>query len=185
MPSLIGPLGLTRTISNFDTILEEIDGMCWDFIEFTDRFPSFRTGVIYDNQPSKKPAIEYIFVEPYNSKTILKHFGLNVRPFGHAAIRYTLPTGKQVLANISKERGLKLVEFWDPKEWFYGIGVVSRLSLLYGDLINRPGCHGTRRCLFATHGGYPNRTSPWRTHSSNAWVFLSNSRSLSTTSRQV
>ncbi len=75
----------------------------------------------------KPPDVEYIFVEPYNTKTIYKQFGLNVRPFGHTAIRYTLPNGRQVLTNISKEIGLKLVEFWGPKDWFYGIGRVRLL----------------------------------------------------------
>jgi hypothetical protein len=64
-----------------------------------------------------------LFVEPYHSKIC----GLNLRPFGHAAVRYHEPhTQECIVANISKEKGVTLVEFWNASEWFYGIGKASQ-----------------------------------------------------------
>ena len=70
--------------------------------------------------------VEYLFVEPYHS-TICCLGNWNLRPFGHAAVRYHHPyTQESIVANISKEKGLKLVEFWNATDWFYGIGKASQ-----------------------------------------------------------
>ena len=68
----------------------------------------------------KPPAIEYLFVAPFGSFEI---FGIKFgSPYGHSAIRYTLPDGTQVVMNIVKnsEDEDKLVNFVDPTEYLYG-----------------------------------------------------------------
>ncbi|KAJ3043456.1 hypothetical protein HDV00_005154, partial [Rhizophlyctis rosea] len=98
-------LGRLRAISNYESILPAIDTALGQ---------------------SAPPSVEYIFVEPYTSKVVFQHFGIGVRPFGHSAVRYTLPDGRQYLINITKKTGCKLVEFLDPTEWLYGISETNR-----------------------------------------------------------
>ncbi|TPX61141.1 hypothetical protein SpCBS45565_g07322 [Spizellomyces sp. 'palustris'] len=99
-------LGLTKPISNIDTIFHEID-----------------VALNRDNPP----ALEYLFFEPYTSFVIFRNLlSIGVRPFGHSALRYTLPNGQQILVNVTKKEGCKLVEIWDPVDFLYGIGEASR-----------------------------------------------------------
>ena len=57
---------------------------------------------------------------PFPSWTI---FGNGIgSPFGHSAIRYTLPCGEQIVMNITKNRnGKTMVNFIDPTEYIFGI----------------------------------------------------------------
>jgi hypothetical protein len=87
-------------ISNKDSILQEIDEAL---------------GV------SKPPDIEYIFVEPYSDFS-LAGIGIGRNPYGHAALRYTLPSGEQILMNIVGVPGRQMVNFLDPVEYLYGTG---------------------------------------------------------------
>ncbi|TPX38913.1 hypothetical protein SeLEV6574_g07518, partial [Synchytrium endobioticum] len=136
-----GKLGLDHPITNIHTVLGQVND-------------ALNTG---------DPSLEFIFVEPYTSKIIYKNkLGINLRPFGHAALRYTLPDAKdtssaitiatttdttttivddapnslrnynpnthhniennQVLINITKIKGQKLIKFFNPSEFLYGIG---------------------------------------------------------------
>jgi hypothetical protein len=67
-----------QTIDNKDDVLKEIDDLL--------------TG--------KPPAIEYLFVCPFRNTSL---FGIGLgSPYGHAAVRYTLPSGEQFVMNIVK-----------------------------------------------------------------------------------
>eukprot|EP01087_Luapelamoeba_hula_P020816 TRINITY_DN715_c4_g1_i1.p1 TRINITY_DN715_c4_g1~~TRINITY_DN715_c4_g1_i1.p1 ORF type:complete len:407 (-),score=67.59 TRINITY_DN715_c4_g1_i1:33-1253(-) len=87
-------------ISNLDDIMQTIDAAL---------------GV---NHP---PAIEFIFVEPYTSVSIPKfpNWGFSNNPYGHAAVRYTLPDGQQILMNIVRTSD-QMVNFMSPAEYLYG-----------------------------------------------------------------
>jgi len=71
---------------------------------------------------TKPPAIEFIFVEPYASMKVMPGVGLSRNPYGHAAIRYTLPDGTQKVMNIvgfPTEKS-QMVNFVPPEEYFFG-----------------------------------------------------------------
>jgi hypothetical protein len=86
-----------KAIDNYSTVLKEVDDLL--------------TGA--------PPAIEYLFVCPFRNKEFLG-IGLG-SPYGHAAVRYTLPSGEQRVMNIVKNvDGNKLVNFVDPTEYLYG-----------------------------------------------------------------
>lgn len=75
---------------------------------------------------TKPPAIEFIFVEPYASWNLffIPNVGLSRNPYGHAAIRYTLPDGTQKVMNIVgfKTETNEMVNFIPPEEYFFGTG---------------------------------------------------------------
>eukprot|EP01113_Clastostelium_recurvatum_P045622 TRINITY_DN7859_c0_g1_i2.p1 TRINITY_DN7859_c0_g1~~TRINITY_DN7859_c0_g1_i2.p1 ORF type:complete len:393 (-),score=51.15 TRINITY_DN7859_c0_g1_i2:72-1250(-) len=73
----------------------------------------------------KPPAVEFIFVEPWLALGVFKSFGLSINPFGHAAIRYTMPSGEQKVMNIVGVGGSEMVYFMPPEEYFYGTGNVE------------------------------------------------------------
>lgn len=121
-------LGLNCTIANKDQVLDLIDRRIYDLISSPSPspslFPSPSDGPSRPSQPlePRPPSIEYIFVEPYTSHRLYKSYlTLSFRPFGHSAVRYTLPDGTQKLVNISKQEGVKLVAFYEPHEWLYGL----------------------------------------------------------------
>lgn len=74
----------------------------------------------------KPPAIEFIFVEPYASWDVyvIQNLGLSRNPYGHAAIRYTMPDGTQKVMNIVgfKSETTEMVNFIPPEEYFFGTG---------------------------------------------------------------
>jgi len=83
---------------------------------------------------SAPPAVEFIFVE-----NVLPDFGSSWigLGFGHAALRYTLPSGEQRLVNITRggaggvETSTPLVQFFeDPADYLFGTegqgGIFSR-----------------------------------------------------------
>lgn len=91
--------GLTEKIENYNSILKEIDDAL---------------GV------DSPPAIEYIYVTPFPKWKI---FGIGFgSPYGHSAVRFTLPSGKQIVMNIVKNKdGKKMVNFVDAAEYFFGV----------------------------------------------------------------
>lgn len=76
---------------------------------------------------SRPPALEYIFVRPLS---MLKLFGrgTGTNPYGHAAVRYTLPSGEQKVMNIVGASGRELVNFLKPEDYLYGTGVFDEGS---------------------------------------------------------
>lgn len=71
------------------------------------------------------PTIEYVFVE-----NVLPDFGVRCAgvAFGHAAVRYTLPTGEQRVVNITRggaggvETETPLVQIYeDPADYLFGV----------------------------------------------------------------
>ncbi|KAL6075885.1 Transmembrane protein [Balamuthia mandrillaris] len=70
----------------------------------------------------KPPAVEFIFVEPYSDFAfpIIGGYGLSRNPYGHAAVRYTLPWGEEVVMNIVGLPGQTMVNFLRPEEYFFG-----------------------------------------------------------------
>jgi len=68
----------------------------------------------------KPPAVEYIFVEPSAGFGLpFSSFGFSLNPYGHDAIRYTLPHGEQKLMNIVGEPHKEMVNFLDPSDFFF------------------------------------------------------------------
>jgi len=74
---------------------------------------------------STPPAIEYVFVENVLPDFGLRWFGVG---FGHAAVRYTLPSGEQRLVNITRggaggiEADTPLVQIYeDPADYLFGV----------------------------------------------------------------
>lgn len=86
-------------IDNLDTILSEVDRALGR---------------------DSAPAVEYLFVSPFHSHNV---FGLSLgSPFGHAALRYTLPDGRSIVMNIIKNSTDKeyMVNFIPANEYLYG-----------------------------------------------------------------
>lgn len=99
IPSNFGELNGTP-ISNKDTILDEIN-------------TALKT--------NKNPSIEYILVRPFIFVPLLFGGGFNYNSYGHSAVRYTTPDGKDVVMNIEgKKEGIVMVTFYDAKEYLYG-----------------------------------------------------------------
>ena len=86
-------------ISNKATILSEID----------------RT--LGRNLP---PTLECIWVQPLSMIKVSGDSGSGTNPYGHVAIRYTLPSGEQKVMNIVGAEGRELVNFLKPEDYLYG-----------------------------------------------------------------
>lgn len=87
------------TISNKDTILDEINGSLGK---------------------TENPSIEYILVKPF-SMVNLFGFGFSYNAYGHSAVRYTTPEGKDVVMNIEgKKEGKFMVQFYGASDYLYG-----------------------------------------------------------------
>lgn len=57
---------------------------------------------------------------PFSVFSLPLQFGIGYNSFGHAAVRYTLPSGKQVVMNISgKKPGSPMVQFTTPEEYLF------------------------------------------------------------------
>ncbi|KAL7747077.1 hypothetical protein RI367_007573 [Sorochytrium milnesiophthora] len=90
------------TISNKDTILADID-RC-----------------LCVNRP---PDVEYLFFEPcisYKLQNQLRFLKLH-NPYGHCAIRYTLPSGEQKVVNASRLKRIPMISVFDPAEYLFGL----------------------------------------------------------------
>ena len=69
---------------------------------------------------SANPCIEYIITRPFGYLKLPFELG-NYNTFGHSAVRYTQPDGKDVVCNIEgKEKGKLFIRFYEPSEYFYG-----------------------------------------------------------------
>jgi hypothetical protein len=101
VPDDFGELNGTA-IKNKDSILNEID-------------------VILGKK--KHPAVEYIITRPYGLITLPFGLGsINYNTWGHSALRYTTPDGKDVVANVeAKTKGKSFIQFFDAKEYLYGV----------------------------------------------------------------
>merc|ERR1712137_189926 len=98
-------------ITNKDTILSELDKVI-----FSKYSPEEQEKRICP----KPPAVEYLFVEPFGSVKVWGRLGFGVNPYGHAAVRYTIPeTGEQKVVNISGTRRDNLVNFRSPEEYLF------------------------------------------------------------------
>lgn len=71
---------------------------------------------------NSNPAVEYLITMPYG--LIKLPFGLgsiNYNWFGHSALRYTTPDGKDIVVNIeAKEKGKNFIQFYDADEYLFG-----------------------------------------------------------------
>ncbi len=90
-------------ISNKDTIMEEIN----------ERLGKPRTA---------HPKVSYILTRPFGLITLPFGLGsINYNTFGHSALRYTTPEGKDVVVNVeAKEYGKRFIQVYDAKEYFFG-----------------------------------------------------------------
>lgn len=68
---------------------------------------------------SRPPALEYIWVRPLATKKVAG-FKLGPNPYGHSALRYTMPDGTQKVMNIVGAAGRELVNFMKPQDYLYG-----------------------------------------------------------------
>jgi len=104
-------------ITNKSTVLEEIDKAL--------------------NMP-KPPAIEYIFVEPFMNWTLsyFSWIGFAGNYYGHAAVRYTLPTGESVVMNIEGSGKGPMVNFVPAEEYIFGTKYFDKGSS-QGGIYNR------------------------------------------------
>lgn len=83
-------------------------------------------------QVEKPPAVEYILVMPVTHVNFpYTGRGSGANPFGHSAVRYTLPDGTQKVFNISGVNKNHMVEFHDPKEYFFGTQKTSQQQGVY------------------------------------------------------
>ncbi|KAL6069790.1 hypothetical protein QOT17_007361 [Balamuthia mandrillaris] len=86
-------------ISNKATVLAELDKLL--------------------NPEGKPPALELIFAEPYAAMNL--GFGFSTNPYGHLAVRYTIPkTGESVVMNVRGFGGGEMVNFVKPEDYFFG-----------------------------------------------------------------
>jgi hypothetical protein len=95
-------------ISNKETILEEIN---------------LALGKNHDQNPS----IEYLITKPYGLFRL--PFGLGsfcFNWFGHSALRYTTPNGRDIVVNIeAKENGKNFIQIYDAKEYLFGTNTTT------------------------------------------------------------
>ena len=92
-----------KPISNKDTILNEIN-------------------YALVNNGESNPSVEYLITKPFG--LINLPFGLgsfNFNWFGHSALRYTTPDGKDIVVNIeAKEKDKNFIQTYDAKEYLFG-----------------------------------------------------------------
>ena len=69
---------------------------------------------------SCNPSIEYIITLPFSLLALPYVGGINYNTFGHSAIRYTTPDGRDVVVNIAGKDGETFIRIHDAKEYFYG-----------------------------------------------------------------
>ena len=87
-------------ISNIDTILDDIDTVLGK---------------------GKPPSVEYIFVRSTSILPLWNGYGINFNLYGHAAVRYRSPEGKDIVVNIEgKNENKVMVRFYDAKDYLYG-----------------------------------------------------------------
>eukprot|EP00602_Paraphysomonas_sp_CaronLab_P009472 CAMPEP_0185030380 /NCGR_PEP_ID=MMETSP1103-20130426/17312_1 /TAXON_ID=36769 /ORGANISM="Paraphysomonas bandaiensis, Strain Caron Lab Isolate" /LENGTH=245 /DNA_ID=CAMNT_0027565487 /DNA_START=88 /DNA_END=822 /DNA_ORIENTATION=- len=68
------------------------------------------------------PCVEYILSKPYGILSLPFGLGsLNYNMWGHSALRYTTPDGRDVVVNVeAKQNGKKFLQFYEAKEYLYG-----------------------------------------------------------------
>jgi len=68
------------------------------------------------------PSVSYILTRPFGLITLPFGLGsINYNTFGHSALRYRTPEGKDVVVNIeAKEYGKRFIQIYDAKEYFFG-----------------------------------------------------------------
>lgn len=72
------------------------------------------------------PAIEYLYVRSYIKFPLFLGYGCTFNLYGHAAIRYTTPEGKDIVVNIEgKQDGHIMVQIFDAKDYLYGTSTGS------------------------------------------------------------
>jgi len=68
------------------------------------------------------PSVEYLITKPYG--LVKLPFGLgsiNYNWFGHSALRYTTPEGKDIVVNVeAKEKGKNFIQIYDANEYLFG-----------------------------------------------------------------
>lgn len=100
VPSDFGRLGGTP-ISNKDSLLDEVDKAL----------------------ETRKPKIEYLLVRPTPVISLPFGYSLSYNSYGHAAVRYCHPDGRDIVMNIEgKDRaGKNMVNFYEAKEYLFGL----------------------------------------------------------------
>lgn len=103
-----------QTIDNIATVLKEVDDLLTGKPPAIEYVRSEKDGLLLCLNLLQK-----LFVCPFRNVEFLGiGFG---SPYGHAAVRYTLKNGEQVVMNIVKNaNGNQLVNLLDPTEYLYG-----------------------------------------------------------------
>ncbi len=68
------------------------------------------------------PSVEYLITKPYGLFRLPFGLGsISYNWFGHSALRYTTPEGKDVVVNVeAKEKGKNFIQFYDANEYLFG-----------------------------------------------------------------
>jgi len=75
---------------------------------------------------STPPAMEYIYVNPaFSAFNWPWNSHLSMNPYGHSALRYTLPNGEQTVMNITGVPNMEMVHFIPPEEYLFGLPDVT------------------------------------------------------------
>ncbi len=100
LPDNFGEINGTP-ISNKDTILDEIDKTL---------------------SMNKHPSVEYLITMPFGLFNLPWNLGsINYNSFGHSALRYITPDGKDVVVNVeAKESGEQFIKIYEASEYLYG-----------------------------------------------------------------
>lgn len=71
----------------------------------------------------RKPCLEYIIAYPIGYINLPFGIGtLSYNSYGHSVLRYVDPDGNDVIANIeAKEIGKSFIQFYEPKEYLFGV----------------------------------------------------------------
>jgi hypothetical protein len=91
-------------IKNKDTILNELNNLL-------------------NSNSNSNPSVEYLITKPYGLFRLPFGLGsINYNWFGHSALRYTTPDGKDIVVNIeAKEKDKNFIQLYDAKEYLFGI----------------------------------------------------------------
>jgi hypothetical protein len=80
----------------------------------------------------KKPKIEYLFFKPTPHITLPFGYSISYNSYGHAAVRYQLPDGRDIVMNIEGKdpNGKNMVHFYDAEEYLFGLDKQEHSSQL-------------------------------------------------------
>lgn len=69
----------------------------------------------------KNPCVEYIMTRAFGLYKLPFNLGsINYNPYGHSALRYTTPDGKDIVVNVeAKENGKSMFRIYSAEDYFY------------------------------------------------------------------